>query len=96
MLEQSQQRHRCEALGRRIRQREQQRARRRLAQGPAGTVVGNHAPAPEMRRHPPREPAVRSHQRSSPARLLQHLTERQGDRLRLLGRIGQLERAHTT
>ena len=63
-------------------------------QRPAGAVVRLDAPALQMGRDPPRQGPVRRDQGGRPARGLQHLAQRKGDRLRLLGRIGELEGAN--
>ena len=68
MLEQRQQRHRRQLLGRGRGNAEQQRARRRFRQRPAGAVVGLDPPAREQRRDPRGELAVGGHQRSGFAR----------------------------
>ena len=65
-----------------------------LGKRPAGAVVGLDPPAPQMRGDPAGKIAVGGDQGGGPARLLERLAKGDGDRLRFLGRIGELERAH--
>ena len=94
MLEQRQQRHRRELLRARLRQRQQQRAGRKLRQRPAGGIVRIDAPALEMRGDARGQVAVRRHQRRGAPRRLDRLAQRDGDGLRFLGGVRSLDRAH--
>ncbi len=84
MLQQRQQRHRRERLRHRPRQQAQERRRRRLGQFLARAVVGDHAPAQQLRCHPAGERAVGRDQRRAPAGRLQRIAQDQRDRRRLL------------
>ncbi len=92
MLEQSEQRHRRELLRRGRGEGEQQGAGGELRQRPAGAVVRFDPPAAQMGRDAAGEVAVGSDQGGGSARDLQGLAQGDGDRLRLLGGIGELQR----
>src|SRR5690349_981644 len=64
MLEQGEQGHRCEVLGCRRSNAEQQRTRGTLRQGPPGAVVGLDPPAPQQSGDPCRQLAVWGHERA--------------------------------
>ena len=93
VLEDGKQRHRRPALGERPGEQAEKRARRSERERPAAGIVDLHAPAEELRRDPPGEPAVGSHQRRRLARALQRLAEQQRDRRRLLPRTGAIDPA---
>ena len=93
MFEQGQQRHGREPLRRSAGGGEQQGAGRGLGERAAGRVVRLDSPAAEMGGNAAGEVAVGRHQGRGPARFLQRLAQRQRDRLRLLCRVGQLQRA---
>jgi hypothetical protein len=95
VLQQREQGHRREALRRRRGERDQQRPRRRLGERPPRAVVRFDVPTLQVSGNAAGEIAVGRDERGGPLRHLQRLPQSHGDRLRLLGRIGELERAHT-
>ena len=61
-----------------------------LRQRPPGAVVGLDPPPREQRRHALRQHPVGRDQRGRPPRRLERLAQRQRDRLRFRGGVGQL------
>ncbi len=91
MLRQCEQRHRPQPGERRFGGKPRENARRRLVKRAAAGILASNVPAPERRRDAAGERAVGGHQRHARAGGLDHLAQRDRDRVRLLLGIGRLD-----